>query len=437
MNGFLTVARRELWERRNLVLAAPILALLPLLAPYVPGLTDVPEGVRRLAFKALLGFALPLALALGLGASALGDEVAGRRLGFFFSRPLGTFAIWGGKMVVALLVPVAISVLVVGPFVLFRTEGGDLAWRGFRSMPWFVILGFSWVLASLAQVVAGLYRTRSPWLVLDLALAGALSTAFYLLVWHLVDAGAGPRHTNLGPDSPPLWIATLYLVGICLAAGYRPGRGGPHRSPTRATGRCRSRFGAASAWGSPWPPSWAPGSSTPVPRTSASAPSCPCPGEAPSCSPGYGPVVAPSSPTSWWTFARRTGPSDHERHLRARVFPERAISSSSARESAGASPRGGERRARQAPGGHARPAGRRGRGLAGLPLRRRPAGGVREGSEARLVDTATGKRLGLPALESTMACTFEGRRELVLYTADFARRSVYRRLVDLETGAQR
>jgi WD40 repeat protein len=61
---------------------------------------------------------------------------------------------------------------------------------------------------------------------------------------------------------------------------------------------------------------------------------------------------------------------------------------------------------------------------------------LRSGGYARIVDTATGKDRSLPPLEAAHHCTFESPRRLVLYGLDPARGSTYRRVLDLETGAQ-
>lgn len=435
MNGFLTVARRELWERRNLVLAAPILALVPLLAPYVPGLTRVPEVEVRLAFTtAVFGFGLPLALAIGLGASALGDEVAGRRLGFFFSRPLHAFEIWGGKIVVALVVPVAVSVLSLGPLLLLRREGSELPWRGFSMTPWLAMLGFSWILASLAHVAAGLYRTRSPLLVLDLALAGAMGGAFYLLGWHLVDAGVGLQHTDFGPDSPAFWIVTLLLVGICLAAGFAQVAAGG------SDPRLGHRALSLTLWGglglglavttalSTW-------ILNPSPQDLGDRTVVSLPGGHSFLLGGEG-SRRPFAPANFLIElqggrAQRVTrgasfpvPSPSGRHV---LFGEGALEPRLVVVSALLGQPPVITRALLAKEDEAWPVCLSDDGLRAV---------IREGSETRVVDTATGQRIGLPALEAANACTFEGRRGLVLYRADPARRSVYRRFVDLETGAQ-
>jgi hypothetical protein len=434
MNGFLTVARRELRERSNLVLAAPILALVPLLAPYAPGLTRVPPGEARLAFIVILAFVLPLALALGLGASALGDEVAGRRLGFFFSRPLSAFEIWSGKIVVALVVPVTVSVLILSPLVL-RARLGDsqMPWHGFSSLPWFAIIGFSWVVASLAHVAAGLYHTRSPLLVVDLALAGALGGAFYFLGWHLADAGVGLQPGDLGPDSPWIWVATLLFAGVCLAAGFAQvavGRSDPARGHRALSLTLWGGLGlglAATATASAWLLS-------PAPQDLRYRTVVPLPG-------GYfmlgGVASRGVSVSAIFLVDPRDGraqrvssgssglvPSASGRHV---LFGEGVLSPRLVVVSAVSGQPPVITRALLAKEDEAWPVCLSDDGLLAV---------IREGSEARVVETATGKRLGLPALEAAAACTFEGRRRLVLYRPDLVRLSTFRRIVDLETGAQ-
>ncbi|HEY6547711.1 MAG TPA: hypothetical protein VI589_07385, partial [Vicinamibacteria bacterium] len=220
MTGLLAVVRHELRERRSLILAVPVLALLPLASPYLPVLSGWPAEEVRTVFVMLIGLALPWALALGLGASALGEEVSGRRLGFYFSRPLSAFSIWGGKVAVALLLPLTASILVYGPLVLARRDGSGAPWS-----PWLFSLGGALVLGGLAHVGATLYRTRSTFLALDLALAALFLGAFYLLARRLIDAGAGYALLTLGRNlgTGPFWTAGIvggFLFTLSLVAGF-------------------------------------------------------------------------------------------------------------------------------------------------------------------------------------------------------------------------
>ena len=234
MKGFWAIVVRELKDKRTLLIGALVLGVIPWIAPFLPGLRRFnPDDVRG-AFVILLGMSLPPALGLGLGASVVGEEVAGRHLGFYFARPLAAWSIWSGKMLVALLVPLTASVLIFIPPTLLHSFGGDNpsgAWLGGTAAPLSFLpfpssLGVSILLGALAHVGAGLYRTRSPWLALDLALAALVAGGFFFVGRQTLDAGAQELTYRAGA-----WLAAA-LVAICLAAGFAQvayGRSDPRR----------------------------------------------------------------------------------------------------------------------------------------------------------------------------------------------------------------
>jgi hypothetical protein len=183
MRGFLAVLRREMEERRLLLLAAVAAGFFPFLLPYLPGFegrdpVDV-RGGAALALSVVVGGVL----ALGLGATVIAGDLAERRLGFYFARPIAGWALWGGKLAGAAVLAVGASLLVLLPALL---TGG----RTEVSLPWW--LGDSLLRAGIPTLVAGtlavlllahvlssMARSRSPWLLLDLAAV----LAFAAVTW--------------------------------------------------------------------------------------------------------------------------------------------------------------------------------------------------------------------------------------------------------------
>ncbi|HVQ30900.1 MAG TPA: hypothetical protein VMV21_15020, partial [Vicinamibacteria bacterium] len=208
MKGLWAVAADELRSKRALLTGMLALGALPWAAPYFPGLHRFDAADVRSAFMILVGLSLPPALGLGLGASAVGEEIGGRRLGFYFARPIGAGAIWGGKMLVALLVPLlaALVVFIPGAVVLLAGKREVLEALGGTAV-------LSALLCGLAHVGAGLYRTRSPWLALDLVAGALVFGGFYLVGHQMVDGGAAEGAARSGP-----WLAGVLLV-CCLGAG--------------------------------------------------------------------------------------------------------------------------------------------------------------------------------------------------------------------------
>jgi hypothetical protein len=182
-------------ERRLVAAAAVLLGLVPLAAPLLP------LGYRGPDLRA--GTALALALILSyllaavLGGSVIARDLGERRLGFYFSRPLSGWAIWGGKLLAALLLALGSGLLVLLPSVLLGDRldpggswGQGLAWGSSLVLNAVLWAGSVAALLLLANAAAVMVRSRSPWLLLDLAAALVLGALVWVLVVELLLAGA-------------------------------------------------------------------------------------------------------------------------------------------------------------------------------------------------------------------------------------------------------
>ena len=246
MRGFLAVFEREIVERRLLLAAALVLGLVPLLAPLLPGMPQVrPEELRG---GTALGLALVLTavLALLLGGSVIVRDLAERRLGFYFSRPLPGFAIWAGKLAAAVALVVGAGLLVLLPATLvggLPDPGGY--WGTLGTSSWAVQSGFAlaviWLGALLLALTAShavsvMVRSRSPWLLLDLAALGVTTSVASTCLLILARRGAGMpvwQGTGLGVlvQGPTvllqvqLFVALMALLGLIVAGGVQVMRG--------------------------------------------------------------------------------------------------------------------------------------------------------------------------------------------------------------------
>lgn len=172
MRKLLAVAARELAERWLLFPAGLVAGFFPLVLPAF--------GIKRgdAAFVGLFGAAcLGAAAAVVIGSSMLARDAANGRLGFLFSRPVSWPAIWGGKWLAALVLATASGLLAAIPwmaaFPLASLGGhhGDSWLRAMRDGPGSAFFFTLIVLAvGLANFNATAFRSRSPWLVLDLLL---------------------------------------------------------------------------------------------------------------------------------------------------------------------------------------------------------------------------------------------------------------------------
>jgi hypothetical protein len=196
MKGFVAVLEREVFDRRLLALVAFILGLVPLALPLMPGL--LPGGFSPEDLRSGLAIGLTLLLtallALFLGGSIIAGDLAERRLGFYFARPLSGAAIWAGKIAAALVLVLGCGILVLAPAALlgidsnpFGVQAMGLGWAS-SALLWSVgLLGL--ILAAHAASV--IVRSRSAWLLLDLVALGTVAGLYWSSSRRLTLAGVG------------------------------------------------------------------------------------------------------------------------------------------------------------------------------------------------------------------------------------------------------
>jgi hypothetical protein len=187
VRGFWTVLSREVAERRLLLLAAAVTGLFPFAVPLLPGFAGGDPSEMRSGTALALGLIFSAVAAVTLGASVIAGELAERRLGFYFARPLAGWAIWAGKLAGGVVLCAGVALLVLLPALLLNShvELGTPWWLGdssIRSLPAFLVLlvlGAAFLLLA-THVVSSMARSRSPWLLLDLGAAFAVA----VLVWN-------------------------------------------------------------------------------------------------------------------------------------------------------------------------------------------------------------------------------------------------------------
>jgi hypothetical protein len=168
----LAVAARELRERWLLFPASLVFGFNPLVLPAF-GLArqDMPNvGV---ATSVLLG----AGAAVVMGSTMLARDVANGRLGFLFSRPLSWHAIWGGKWLAAVVLAATSGLLASIPWMTaypLASMGGHHgdSWIGLMldapgALRFLLLIV---LVVGLANFTATVFRSRSPWATLDLAL---------------------------------------------------------------------------------------------------------------------------------------------------------------------------------------------------------------------------------------------------------------------------
>ncbi|HXY42172.1 MAG TPA: hypothetical protein VEQ10_21025, partial [Vicinamibacteria bacterium] len=180
MKSLLAVTARELRERWLLFPASLALGLNPLVFPAF--------GVNRrdMPFVGVVtALGLGAAAALVMGSTMLARDTSNGRLGFLLSRPLSWRAIWGGKWLAALVLVAGSGLLAAVPFMVAYPPDARpglpgspvplLAWLGVLAHEhgWAFGLYALMLGVGLANLFAAAYRSRSPWVVADMALLAA------------------------------------------------------------------------------------------------------------------------------------------------------------------------------------------------------------------------------------------------------------------------
>ena len=172
MSRLLAVTARELRERWLLFPASLVFGLNPLVLPAF--------GVDKQAMPfvgVVTALGLGAAAALIMGSTMLARDAANGRLGFLFSRPLSWPTIWGGKWLAAIVLVASSGVLAAIPFmVAYPSESHGGSWLRTMASEHGWVVGFGVVLlgAAAANFAATAWRSRSPWVALDMGLLAAV-----------------------------------------------------------------------------------------------------------------------------------------------------------------------------------------------------------------------------------------------------------------------
>ncbi len=219
MKGTLTVAAREIAERKLLFLGAFVAGLLPLGFPLLPVLRGNPREARSVAVL-LVAAAITVAFPLVFGSTIVVSDIAQKRLSFYFSRPLPAASIWAGKLLGALVISIGCAFLAAAPVLLVEGKGvfsvaaGGLDLRG----PLVLAIPGVLLLFLLAHAVASMARLRSAWIILDFTLAVVLTVAIALSLRSLFFSGFWDLDAMRQSPERLAWWLTAALIAALLAA---------------------------------------------------------------------------------------------------------------------------------------------------------------------------------------------------------------------------
>ncbi len=216
MKSLVRVAGREIIEKRNFFLLAALASIFPVLAPLYPGLERSAAGDLRGSVAVVLVSAFALGLSAMFGITLVAGPLAERRMGFFFSRPVGATSIWAGKFLGGWLFVVLFSAIVAGPAFVAGGHFGAVLGLDRAALPYglafFAVA--SLVLMAFFHVVSIAARSASGWAAVDLIGAMAVCGGFWLALRRLGDLRAGEALMIV------MWtIATSTIVGLLAAGG--------------------------------------------------------------------------------------------------------------------------------------------------------------------------------------------------------------------------
>lgn len=261
MKGWWPVALNEIREWQFLYLTAFVLGWLPLLLTLLPSVSDYSKAdihtMGVLMLLVIFGLLMPLAL----GAALWARDLAERRAGFYFARPISAWGLWSGKVLAAwvafwlslglVLLPTQLAMLIddadwmlglasldlprlwILPL-LAMTKGAAPSGMDDSSVvasglhlagsnvvgQVLTLLALPLFLILLSHAAAVMWRARSPWLGLDflglgLSLLGATLVVRLLIRTHVF----GPLVVV-----QKLWALWL-LLALLIAGGFQVARG--------------------------------------------------------------------------------------------------------------------------------------------------------------------------------------------------------------------
>lgn len=224
LNIILALAQRQLLENRPIFALALICGLATLAFPFVIGTSakaaDQREFLENIRAGAqVLGMVVSYGVAFYLGISLFGRELSEKRLGFFFSRPISTNALWVGKLLGAWLLIAGSLLLVWLPAILMDANPFLLR----EKMSWPVVLsvvGAFPFLFCLGLTVSIAFRSRSWWLTVDLVSLMGVVLLVGLGADRLVQAG-----TVLPLILGGLFFSAVAMTGMLVASRISLGQG--------------------------------------------------------------------------------------------------------------------------------------------------------------------------------------------------------------------
>jgi len=223
MKAFFAIVWREIHERRALLAAAAVAALLPILAPLLPSTGSNPaEDIREAVLLVIAGGLMPI-FALLLGVGFVGRDLSEGRLGFYYSQPVSGPTIWFGRLGGVMLLLWAVEMIIVLPTVLLSSDpmrffvlGNVLDSFVPNWLTPVIHLVASFAIVLVAHAIGIVWRARSAWLVVD--------TVALLVVAALGWTAVSPFLPMVAPDivvGVGYWVLVWVIIGLTVAGAVQ------------------------------------------------------------------------------------------------------------------------------------------------------------------------------------------------------------------------
>ena len=213
MTGTLTIAARELRERSFVFITAAVAAVVPFLAAMLPRTRSESPLTVILVMGSVLAVGFTIALSIVLGGSIVARELVDKRMSFYFSKPVSAPAIWFGKVLGAIATLTLCFAISSGPALLVANR----EWRSTIQQPaGRVVLALVFAAITvllISHAVNTAVRSRSPWIIVDIAALAVASSAVWLLSRPFINNGARGLLNTL------LQVIIVSVPVVILAAG--------------------------------------------------------------------------------------------------------------------------------------------------------------------------------------------------------------------------
>ena len=213
MKNTLVIARRDLADKRFILLAALAFGILSLIIPLVAAAHGGRKLEVMIVSSGILATAFTLGLAAILGATFIGRDLSDGRLSFYFSKPVAATAIWFGKLIASSLLIVASFFIIAAPALLSGAQAVKHA--STTEMGKFVaaVLIAATALLLVTHVIGTFIRSRSLLLALDFLAAVAAGFSLWFLARPLILGTAVGLLRTAGTT------LAIYVAAAIVAAG--------------------------------------------------------------------------------------------------------------------------------------------------------------------------------------------------------------------------